>query len=112
MEQHAARSRTARWLCLLAGVGIFLSSSSLPQAHTAKEPRFRLAILGVVHSHAWGHLREIAKMPGVELVGIADPRADLREAAAKEAPGVTLYTDYAKLLDEKKPEGCLGLRRE
>jgi scyllo-inositol 2-dehydrogenase (NADP+) len=105
MEQNAARSRTARWLCLIAGVGVFLFSSILPQAHTAKEPRFRLAILGVVHSHAWGHLREIAKMPAVELVGIADPRADLRESAAKEAPGVPLYTDYAKLLDEKKPEG-------
>src|SRR5262252_7846653 len=101
MQRHRVRCRAAASTLVLA---LILFSILAPHTQSAQPARFRLAILGVVHSHAWGHLREIAKMPGVELVGIADPRADLREAAGKEAPGVPLYADYAKLLDEKKPE--------
>lgn len=78
------------------------------KARAGDEARFRLAVVGLTHSHAWGHLRRIPAMPGVELVGIADPNADLRESAAKEAPGVPLYADYGKLLDEKKPEGVFA----
>jgi predicted dehydrogenase len=63
-----------------------------------------MAVIGLVHSHAWGHLRNMAKNPAVELAGIADPNADLRELAAKDAPGVPLYDNYLKLLDEKKPQ--------
>jgi predicted dehydrogenase len=69
------------------------------------EQRFRIAIVGLVHSHAWGHLRSMAKMTQIEFVGIAEPNADLRNLAAKEAPGVALFEDYHKLLDEAKPEG-------
>ncbi len=74
------------------------------QAQTGSEGRFRLAIVGVIHSHAWGHLRNIARMTDVEIVGIADSVPALRDEAAKAAPGVPIYDDYRKLLDEKKPE--------
>jgi len=99
-----------RRLPLLLSLSIalaFIAATLIPpkaKARAGDEPRFRLAIIGVIHSHAWGHLRNIAKMPGVELVGIADSVADLREEAAKAAPGVAIYEDYRKLLDEKKPE--------
>lgn len=63
-----------------------------------------MAIIGMAHSHGWGHLRNMVKRSDLELVGIADSIADLREAAAKEAHGVPTYEDYTKLLDEKKPE--------
>jgi predicted dehydrogenase len=107
--------RLNRSLSTYAGLALVIASilttSVVPstkmtaQASTqAASPKFRIAILGVIHSHAWGHLREIVNMPGIELVGIADPRPALREEAAKAAPGIPIYDDYVKLLDEKKPE--------
>jgi predicted dehydrogenase len=86
---------------------IVLAISSVPlcsKASAQETPRFRLAIVGLVHSHAWGHLRNIVKMPNVELVGIAEPVVELRDLAAKQAPGVALYDDYRKMLDAQKPE--------
>ena len=73
-------------------------------ARTQVNPRFRIAIVGLVHSHAWGHLRNIVRLQNAELVAIADSVADLRELAARDAPGVAMYDDYRKMLDEKKPE--------
>lgn len=78
--------------------------TSATHAQTNNPPRFRMAIIGLVHSHAWGHLRNMARMSNVELVGIAEPSAVLRDEAAKVAPDAPLYDDYRKLLDEKKPE--------
>jgi predicted dehydrogenase len=98
-------ARPAFGLTLFLAMALLSSTTVLPEAQATDEPRFRLAIIGLVHSHAWGHLRNIAKMPGVEFVGIAEPDAALREEAAKAAPGVPLYDDYRKLLDEKRPEG-------
>ncbi len=92
-------------MALLLSVVFVVSMPAFPAGSSAQEQRFRVAIVGLVHSHAWGHLRNIAKMTQIELVGIADPNAALRELAAKEAPGAALYEDYRKLLDEKKPEG-------
>jgi len=94
-------------LLFFAAIAVLLIASTFvsPSARAGQEQRFRIAIVGLVHSHAWGHLRNIARMPSVELVGIVDSIADLRELASREAPGVPLYEDYRKLLDEKKPEG-------
>ncbi len=89
-------------LLLVASACIVPASSA---GRTVQQERFRIAVVGLVHSHAWGHLRNMARMTQIELVGIADPNAALRELAAKEAPGAALYEDYHKLLDEKKPEG-------
>ncbi|MEP7271003.1 MAG: Gfo/Idh/MocA family oxidoreductase [Acidobacteriota bacterium] len=97
----------------LYGVTLLLILGTLPllvpirttRAQQGASPaKFRLAIVGVIHSHAWGHLRNIAKMEGIELVGISDQVAALREEAGKAAPGIPIYDDYRKLLDEKKPE--------
>lgn len=89
-------------IILLGGATSFQSVAA--QAKQPDAARTSVAILGLVHSHGWGHLSAIAKMSDVDLVGIADTHADLREAAAKVAPGVALYEDYIKLLDEKKPK--------
>ncbi len=92
-----------RLVCLLTvGVLVFMAGGASP---ARQKSRFRIAIIGLVHSHAWGHLHSMAKNPDIEVVGIADPDADLREFAAKELPTTPLYSDYVKLLDEKKPEG-------
>jgi predicted dehydrogenase len=91
----------------LSLIVLLLAGTLLPRAGARTieyDGRFRIAIVGLVHSHAWGHLRNIARMADVELVAIAEPIGDLREAAARDAPGVAMYDDYRKMLDEKKPE--------
>ncbi len=94
---------TLAWFFLLLSSAHCLAVEPIDPQSSQAAP-FRMAVIGLVHSHAWGHLRNMAKNPAVELAGIADPHADLRELAAKEAPGVQLYDDYRKLLDEKKPQ--------
>lgn len=89
--------------CIVVALTMLLTL--VPSGRAQSVTRFRLAIIGLVHSHGWGHLRNIAKMPNVDLVGIADVNAELREDAAQIAPGVAMYDDYRKLLEEKKPEG-------
>lgn len=70
----------------------------------AQEPK--IAIVGLVHSHVWGHLGKIAKgQTPAKLVAIAEPNAELIAEARKEAgTGVAYYDDYKKMLDEAKPD--------
>ena len=63
-----------------------------------------MAVIGLVHSHAWGHLPRIVASKEVKLVGVAEPNPVLIEEAKKV--GVTddlIATDYVKMLDQKKP---------
>ena len=104
MIQRLIICRFVALLSLLALAAIAAPTLGRSKGQAGDEPRFRLAIVGINHAHAWGHLRRIVRNPDIEIVGIADPIADLREEAAKAAPGVPIYEDYRKLLDEKKPE--------
>lgn len=55
------------------------------------------------------HVRVWRDMPGVELVGVADPDAD---SAARVAAhfGVAAYGDYAQLLEQERPEAvCVAV---
>ncbi len=66
---------------------------------------YRIAIVGLVHSHVWGPLERLAKgQTPARLVAIAEPNAELMAEAAKSAPGVPGYTDYRKMLAEVKPD--------
>jgi predicted dehydrogenase len=87
-------------------VGIGIVGLGSPGAQARGDGRFRIAIVGLVHSHGVGLLRNLAKNPSVELVGIADPHADVRQEAEQLAPGIALYEDYRKMLDEKKPDAA------
>jgi predicted dehydrogenase len=93
-------------LTVLGAVGLGSLGLGSPVRPPAAEGRFRIAIVGLVHSHGVGLLRTLVKNPAVELVGIADPHGDVRQEAEKLAPGVPLYEDYRKMLDEKKPEAA------
>ncbi|HEY6330033.1 MAG TPA: Gfo/Idh/MocA family oxidoreductase [Blastocatellia bacterium] len=70
----------------------------------SRDGKLRVAIVGFVHGHGVGILRELLSNADVEVVGVADAHPDIRDAAAKIAPAVPVYDDYRKLLDEKKPE--------
>jgi len=65
---------------------------------------YKIAVIGLVHSHVWGHLREMAKGDVAKLVAIAEPNQELVEEAKKSAPDVPYYSDYNKMLEEQKPD--------
>jgi len=66
--------------------------------------QYKIAVIGLVHGHAWGHLPEMAKSDVVKLVGISEHNPDLVSEARKVAPDVPIYDDYNKMLDEAKPD--------
>ena len=84
----------------------WVASVLTPAVASAQDPAagFPIGIIGLVHGHAWGHLQRMADMPGIDLVGVADPHADLRQEAEKYAPGVTQFEDYRKLLRDRSPK--------
>jgi len=79
----------------------FLFLLTLPLAAQS----YKMAVIGLVHSHVWGHLPGIAKSPDVKLVGVYETNPDLvAEAKKVVGPDVRFYSDYKKLLDEQKPD--------
>src|SRR5882724_2015546 len=66
--------------------------------------QYKIAVIGLVHGHAWGHLPRMAKSEVVKLVGISEPNPDLIAEAKKVAPGVPVFDNYNKMLDEVKPD--------
>jgi len=70
----------------------------------AAAQQYKMAVIGLVHSHVWGHLQTILKGDKVQLVGIAEKNPELvAEAKRRGATAVTFYDDYKKMLDETKP---------
>ena len=63
-----------------------------------------MAVVGLVHSHVWGHLQTMVKGDKVQLVGIAERNPELvAEAKRRGAANVKFYDDYNQMLDETKP---------
>src|SRR5262252_6403103 len=97
-------------LCLLITALCAIGDGTLASRPGAQgsggDGRFRIAIVGLVHSHGVDLLKGLVTNPAVEVTGIADPHADVRQEAEKLAPGVPLYDDYRKMLDEKKPDAA------
>src|SRR3954471_18479869 len=73
---------------------------------TASAQDYKIAVVGMVHSHVWGHLNEMIKgNTPAKLVGISEPKEDLQAEARKMGATDDLFiTDYKKMLDEKKPD--------
>ncbi len=66
---------------------------------------YKMAVIGLVHAHVWGHLADMLKSKDVTLVGIAEPNRELLAEAKKAGvPDELLSTDYKKMLDDKKPD--------
>jgi predicted dehydrogenase len=70
----------------------------------ASAQQYKMAVVGLVHSHVWGHLQTMLKGEKVQLVGIAEKNPELvAEAKKRGATSVAFYDDYKKMLDETKP---------
>jgi len=70
-----------------------------------QSPQYKIAIIGLVHAHAWGHLPVILKGTSAKLVGISEPNPELVQAAKQLGVADNLfYPDYTKMLEETKPD--------
>lgn len=66
---------------------------------------YKIAAIGLVHSHVWGHLKTMVEGRSARLVGIAEKNPELvEEAKRRGATGARFFDDYAKMLDEAKPD--------
>lgn len=64
-----------------------------------------IAVVGLVHSHVWGHLGKMVKGEPARLVGVAETATELIENATKRGvPADLIHSDWRKMIDEKKPE--------
>jgi predicted dehydrogenase len=88
---------------LLASPVLFAEGRAQPAS--GQSPRFRIAIAGMVHGHVDGFLRAMKTRDDVELVGVSDPDATLRDrklsAAGISAPG---FARVDEMLAQTKPE--------
>jgi len=85
---------------------LLLTVFALGALRVCPAQEYKIAIVGLVHSHVWGHLGTILKSKDVKLVGIAEPNPALRAEAEKAGVDKTLLTDenYTQMLDRLKPE--------
>ena len=66
---------------------------------------YKMAVIGMVHGHVWGHLGTMLKGEHARLVGIAETEPELIAAAKKRgAESVPFFSDYRKMLDELRPD--------
>jgi predicted dehydrogenase len=64
----------------------------------------KIAVVGLVHAHVWGHLKTMIAGDAAELVGIAEPNPALVDEAKKLGAADSLfYSDYRQMLKTTKP---------
>jgi predicted dehydrogenase len=82
-----------------------LAALSLAALPALAQP-YKIAVIGLIHSHEGGYVPRMTRSDQVKLVGIAETLGDL-VALAKEKQGakdVPFFDDYKKMLDETKPD--------
>jgi predicted dehydrogenase len=69
------------------------------------QQQYKIAVVGLVHAHVWGHLRDMVKNDPAQLVGVAEPVQELVDEAKKAGVADNLiFSDYKKMLDQTKPD--------
>jgi len=64
----------------------------------------KIAVVGLRHSHVWGHLGRMISGQPAQLVGIAETNPELiAEAKKMGAPDSVFFSDAARMLDQTKP---------
>lgn len=84
---------------IAAGASTIAAGSSVIEA-PAEKP-IRLAFVGTGF-RAWAHLAILKSLPAFKVVALADPTPENLKKAADLAPGAAAYSDYHKLLAERK----------
>lgn len=72
-------------------------------ATSAEQPT--IAVVGLLHSHVWGHLGRMIEGKPARLVGIAESHPELiAEAKKMGAPDSVFFADPKVMLEEAKPD--------
>ncbi len=70
-----------------------------------QEPDVKIAIVGMVHSHVWGHLGNTVKGDKVKLVGVSETIPELIAEGKKRGVADELFhADYRSMLEKTKPD--------
>ncbi len=82
-----------------------LISALILSAIPSMAQQYKIAVVGLVHSHVWGHLRDMVRNDPAQLVGVAEPVEELKAEARKAGVADNLiFDDYTKMLDQQKPD--------
>lgn len=98
--------RPSRRLCTLIAA---LALAAPAAVHAQTPDKVRVAIVGLVHGHVQGFLRSLPSHSNVELVGIAEPDAALRDkyAAQTHLPQSLFFATEAEMLEKTHPQAIL-----
>lgn len=89
---------------------LFLFSSLAAPSFAQNSPaRVQVAIVGLVHGHVQGFLHNLPSHPEIELVGVAEPDAALRQkyAAQFHLPASLFFPSEAAMLKQVHPRAIL-----
>src|SRR6266699_795675 len=91
---------------LVPGHAQDLARRSLSEGGAGQNAPLRLAIAGLVHGHVTGFLRAAQARQDVQIVGVFEPDAALRQKYAERysLPASVLFDSLAAMLDRAKPE--------
>lgn len=83
-------------------LGAVLSLAALP----ALAQPYKVAVIGLIHSHEGSYLPRMTRSEQIKLVGIAETIPELVQQAKERqgAKDVPFFEDYRKMLDETKPD--------
>ena len=89
----------------------FLALFGAAQAHAQTPSRapLKVAIVGLVHGHVLGWFNELSRHPEIQLVGVSEPDAALRERYSSRyhlAPSM-FYPSEAEMLAHTEPQAVL-----
>ncbi|HZY63676.1 MAG TPA: Gfo/Idh/MocA family oxidoreductase [Edaphobacter sp.] len=95
-----------RTLLPLLAIGVFAAPSPAAAQNSA---RVQVAIVGLVHGHVQGFLHNLPSHPEIELVGIAEPDAALRQkyAAKFHLPAGLFFPSEQAMLKKVHPKAIL-----
>ena len=66
---------------------------------------YKIAVIGLVHAHVWGHLQTMVEGKTAKLVGVSEPNAELVAEAKKAGVADSLFfPEYIKMLEQTKPD--------
>jgi myo-inositol 2-dehydrogenase / D-chiro-inositol 1-dehydrogenase len=67
----------------------------------------RIGLIGCGHMGRVVHLNNLARFPHVEVVALAEPDAQRRQAASEQAPRAAAYAEYGELLERTDIDAVL-----
>jgi predicted dehydrogenase len=94
---------------LILTASLLATSFAAPHDTTAQTPPIRVAVVGLVHGHVQGFLHNLPAHPEIQLVGISEPDAALRQHYIDRThlPANLFFPTEAAMLESTHPQAIL-----